>query len=374
MIDKPRRRFLGAAGTSVVVAAIGGPLLTTSRTAGAQSVKTIRWGIVGTGGIANSMARMIKLADASEIGAVSSRRMESAQEFADEHSVPSAYDSWQEMIASDDVDAIYVATPTSVREEICIAAADGRKHVLGEKPFASLPSVRRITAACRDNNVAFMDGTHFVHHPRTLDIKKNRDQRLGWVWSVASAFQFNLTDRGNIRFNPALEPMGAIGDAGWYNMRAAVEYLPPGIKLETVSAHLRRDDETGAAISGTGVLEFNDGSTSTWNCGFDSGGVVMDLRITGTSGVINIDDFLSQNRDRSADFLYRKGGWGPGAVSETINIASEKPGAALMFEDMAAAAGDPALREQWMTATERTQALLDAIWIAALDNEDPNVA
>jgi predicted dehydrogenase len=369
VIDKPRRRFLGAVGIGTVASVLGTTFLSGSKNAGAQSVQTIRWGIVGTGGIANSMARMIKLADASEIGAVSSRRMETAQEFADEHSVANAYDSWQQMIASDDVDAIYVATPTSVREEICIAAANGGKHVLGEKPFASLPSVKRITAACRDNGVAFMDGTHFVHHPRTLDIKANTEDRLGFVWSVASAFQFSLTDRGNIRFNPALEPMGAIGDAGWYNMRAAVEYLAPDAQLDTVSAHLRRDEQTGAAISGAGVLEFTDGSTSTWNCGFDSGGVVMDLRITGTSGVINIDDFLSQNQDRSADFLYRKGGWGPGAISDTINIASDKPGAALMFEDMAAAAQGPALREQWMTATERTQALLDAVWIAAQQNE-----
>ena len=369
MIDKPRRRFLGAVGIGTVASVLGTTFLSGSKNAGAQSVKTIRWGIVGTGGIANSMARMIKLADASEIGAVSSRRMETAQEFADEHSVANAYDSWQQMIASDDVDAIYVATPTSVREEICVAAANGEKHVLGEKPFASLPSVKRITAACRDNGVAFMDGTHFVHHPRTLDIKNDHEDRLGFVWSVASAFQFSLTDRGNIRFNPALEPMGAIGDAGWYNMRAAVEYLAPDAQLDTVSAHLRRDEQTGAAISGAGVLEFTDGSTSTWNCGFDSGGVVMDLRITGTSGVINIDDFLSQNQDRSADFLYRQGGWGPGAISDTINIASDKPGAALMFEDMAAAAQDPALREQWMTATERTQALLDAVWITAQQNE-----
>jgi predicted dehydrogenase len=331
-------------------------------------VKTIRWGIVGTGGIANSMAGMIKMADAAETGAVSSRRMETANAFAEKHGVPSAFDSWQEMINSDVVDAIYVATPTSVREEICIAAARAGKHVLGEKPFASLPSVKRITAACRDNAVAFMDGTHFVHHPRTLDIKQHRDDRLGFVWSVASAFQFNLTDRGNIRFNPELEPMGAIGDAGWYNMRAAVEYLPPDVVLDTVSAHLRRDSGTGAAISGTGVLDFTDGSTSTWNCGFDSGAVVMDLRITGTDGVINIDDFLGQNRDGSADFLYRKGGWG-NAASEEINIPSAKPGAALMFEDMAAAAADPSLREQWMSATERTQALLDAAWIAALQTE-----
>jgi predicted dehydrogenase len=366
--NRTRRQILQAAGASTLATVSGGIMLGSSGIATAQSAKTIRWGVVGTGGIANSMAGMIKMADLAELSAVSSRRMESAKEYATAHDVPNAFDSWQEMIDSDVVDAIYVATPTSVREEICIAAANGGKHVLGEKPFASLPSVRRITAACRDNDVAFMDGTHFVHHPRTLDIKQRRDELLGSVWSVASAFQFNLPDRSNIRFRPDLEPMGAIGDAGWYNMRAAVEYLPPGVVLDTAGGHLRRDSETGAAISGSGVLDFSDGSTSTWNCGFDSGAVVMDLRITGTGGVINIDNFLSQNRDGSADFLYRKGGWGRG-VSDEINIPSAKPGAALMFEDMAAAAADSSLRDQWMTATERTQALLDAVWVAALQSE-----
>lgn len=360
-----RRSFLQAAGATTLAGVAGGTMLGLTRSAGAESGKTIRWGIVGTGGIANSMANMIKLADASEIGAVSSRRMETAQAFAASHDVRNSFDSWQEMIDSNVVDAIYVATPTSVREEICIAAANGGKHVLGEKPFASLPSVKRITQACRDNGVAFMDGTHFVHHPRTRDIQRNRNDRLGFVWSVDSAFQFNLADRGNIRFNPELEPMGAIGDAGWYNMRAAVEYLSPDAELDSVSAHLRRDRETGAAISGSGVLVFTDGSASTWNCGFDSGAVVMDLRITGKAGVINIDDFLGQNQDGSADFLYRKGGWG-GGVAEEVTVSSEKPGSVLMFEDMAAAAADPSLREQWMTATERTQALLDAAWMAAL--------
>jgi predicted dehydrogenase len=361
--NRTRRQVLQAAGATTLATLFGRAAL-----ASAQPVATLRWGVVGTGGIASSMAGMIRMADAAEIVAVSSRRMETAREYAETHQVPNAFDSWEAMIGSDTVDAIYVATPTSVREEICIAAAKGGKHVLGEKPFASLPSVQRITAACRDNGVAFMDGTHFVHHPRTLDIKRRREERLGVVWSVASAFQFNLPDRDNIRFNTELEPMGAIGDAGWYNMRAAVEYLPPGVVLDTASAHLRRDARTGAAIGGSGVLRFTDGATSTWNCGFDSGAVVMDLRITGTGGVINIDDFLSQDRDGSADFLYRKGGWGRGE-SEEIEIPSAKPGAALMFEDMAAAAADPTLREQWMSATERTQALLDAAWAASLQSE-----
>ena len=279
IVNPGRRSLLRLASVGALASAFGGIGLQ----ANAQT-KPVRWGIVGTGGIANSMARSIQTAETGKITAVSSRRMETAKTFAERHGIETAFDSWQEMCEWDGVDAIYVATPTSVREEICLAAAGNGKHVLGEKPFASLPSVNRITEACRKNNVAFMDGTHFVHHPRTQAIRKTMGDRVGWPWSVASAFQFGLGNRGNIRFNPELEPMGAIGDAGWYNMRAAVEYLSADIDLSELGATARIDDESGAVISGSGYLRFHDGSTSTWNCGFDSGAVVMDLRITGGSG------------------------------------------------------------------------------------------
>ena len=334
-----------------------------------QDVAAVRWGFVGTGSIANSMARVVQLTPAAELAAVSSRKMASAEAFAANHGAGKAFDSWAEMAVWDGVDAIYVATPTSVREEICVAAAKQGKHVLGEKPFASLPSLQRITAACRENGVGFMDGTHFVHHPRTSAIQSGMAEKVGWPWSVDSAFQFNLKDRSNIRFNTELEPLGAIGDAGWYNMRAAVEYLSPGIELRSLNAYLRRDAETGAAISGGGILVFDDESTSTWNCGFDSGAVIMDLRISGDRGSISIDNFLSQDRDASASYLYRSGGWGPNAVAESVRIESSLPGAALMFEDFAALVQDEALRERWMHASERTQRLLDAAWNDALKNE-----
>ena len=70
--------------------------------------------------------------------------MRSANEFAGRYEIEHRFDSWAEMAASDVIDAVYIATPTSVREEIPIAAANGGKHVLGEKPFASADSVGRI--------------------------------------------------------------------------------------------------------------------------------------------------------------------------------------------------------------------------------------
>ena len=358
-----RRRVLKATGAAALVSTVGLPF-----SEAIAMNKAIRWGFVGTGSIANSMARVVTMTPEAELAAVSSRRMESAKAFAEKHGAALAFDSWAKMCEADEVDAIYIATPTSVREEIGVAAARAGKHVLGEKPFASLQSMQNVIAACRDGGVGFMDGTHFVHHPRSLQIKRRMADDVGRTWSVASAFQFDLRDRGNIRYNPELEPMGAIGDAGWYNMRAAVEYLAPDAEFDAVDAYLRRDADTGAAVGGSGVLRFTDGSTSTWNCGFDSGALVMDLRIAGTNGVIDIDDFLSQSPDGSADYLHRAGGWGS-AASKTITVESALPGAALMFEDFAKMARDPALRDQWSRASLRTQACLDAAWRSALDNE-----
>jgi len=332
----------------------------------------LRWGFVGTGSIAGWMASMIKESDSSTLVAVSSRTMETAREFAAAHDIENAFDSWSDMLASDGIDAIYVATPTSVREQICIAAAQHGKHVLGEKPFASLASLRRIVAACRENDVGFMDGTHFTHHPRTAAIRAAMQDRIGWIWSLDSAFQFDLADHGNIRYNPRLEPLGALGDAGWYNMRAMIEYLPPDVELQSVSAYLRRDAGTGAAISGSGVMLFNDGSTSTWNCGFDSGAVNMDLRLSGAKGVISVDDFLSNGPGAATIYTYEKGGFS-GGTSEDITVESDQASPVLMFEGFATMVNNSDLLERSIRRSERTQALLDAIWNNALENEKKNL-
>jgi predicted dehydrogenase len=365
-IDADRRRLIGAAGAGALAATFGGILAGASGRSEAKALKPLRWGVVGTGGIANRMAPMIQQAANAELAAVSSRKMETAREYADRYGIAHAFDSWGEMLAFDGVDAVYVATPTSVKEEICVAAARHGKHVLGDKPFANLPSLQRITAVCSDNAVGFMDATHFVHSPRTAHIKSQIAEQVGWPWSVASAFQFGLSDPDNIRLNPALEPYGAIGDAGWYNMRAAVEYLPAEVKIESVYAVMRRGGPHQAAVSGSGIIALDDGSTTTWNCGFESGAGMMDLRISGARGVIKLDDFLTQRpTDRPADYEYRQG-WND---SRFIEVPFEKPEAALMFEDFAAMVTDPAWIARSMRASERTQQWLDAIWESALENE-----
>ena len=119
-VDAGRRKLLEAVSAGAVASAIPAVFAAESSGANKKSDRPLRWGIVGTGGIANHMASMIKLAARAELAAVASRKLETAKEFAGKHGIPGAFGSWSEMLASKTVDAIYVATPTGVREEVCL--------------------------------------------------------------------------------------------------------------------------------------------------------------------------------------------------------------------------------------------------------------
>ena len=90
--------------------------------------RSFRWGILGTGGIARAFAKDLSLASGHEIGAVGSRRLDSALNFSKEHG-GSAYGSYEELVASD-VDAIYVATPHPMHEPNTLLALNADKAVL----------------------------------------------------------------------------------------------------------------------------------------------------------------------------------------------------------------------------------------------------
>jgi predicted dehydrogenase len=149
-------------------------------------------------------------------------------------------------------------------------------------------------------------------------------------------------------------------------MRAAVEYLPDDVEIASVYACLRRGGIHNAVVSGSGVIVLSDGSTTTWNCGFESGAGIMDLRISGAKGVIKLDDFLrTRPGDRPADYEYRQG-W---QDSRFVEVPFDKPESTLMFEDFAAMVGDDDWKARSIRASERTQQWLDAVWKSALENE-----
>jgi predicted dehydrogenase len=274
------------------------------------------------------------------------------------------------LIARDDVEAVYVATPTSAKEEVASRALAAGKHVLIEKPLHSAESFKRLSALAREKGLVLMDATHFVHHPRTSAMRARLADLIGSPRSLHTMFYFPFSDRENIRFDPTDEPMGAVGDMAWYSMRAVVEYLAPDV-LKDIKVFAERDQQSNAVIRGTGVLKFDAGKTATFDVGYTAGAAVMDLTVAGTSGILTQDDFVLDwksgfgfdNPDIPTGFVHRSGM----ATREDfafIETPSERSQHGLMIENFADLSrnGNAAEREKWLETTAKTQGILDAIW------------
>src|SRR6476659_9735856 len=131
-----------------------------------MNLPEVRFGIVGTGMIAGVVADALAKARNAKLIAVSSRRIDNAQNFVSKRQGVAAVQGVEALLNRGDIDAVYIATPTVAKEEIALLAIEAGKHVLVDKPFIDQASVTRMTEAAAARNVLFMDATHFVHHPR----------------------------------------------------------------------------------------------------------------------------------------------------------------------------------------------------------------
>ncbi|MCA1409374.1 Gfo/Idh/MocA family oxidoreductase [Ensifer sp. IC3342] len=333
-------------------------------------MKKLNIGIVGTGFIAGILAPAIQSSKNARLAAVSSRTLAKAEDFVANYPGAVAVEGADRLIARDDIDAIYIATPTAAKEDVASRALADGKHVLIEKPLYSAESFKRLSAVARENGLVLMDATHLVHHPRTAAMRQRFAELIGTPRSLQTMFYFPFSDRENIRFDPTDEPMGAVGDMAWYAMRAVVEYLAPET-LEDIKVFAERDTKPGAVIRATGVLKFDGDKTATFDVGYTAGAAVMDLTVAGTSGILTQDDFVLDwqsgfgfdNPDIPTGFIHRSG-----MATRTdltfIETPTRKSQHGLMIENFARLIldGNAAEREAWLEATSRTQAFLDAIW------------
>lgn len=141
---------------------------------------SIKWGILGTGGIAREFAQDVQAHTEMAISAVGSRTKEKAASFLDN---VTAFGSYEELVNSD-VDAIYVATPHQLHAENTILALNAGKPVLCEKPFAvNSIQAKEMAHTAQTNNLLLMEAmwTRYLPH-----IQKVRElmHELGEVINV----------------------------------------------------------------------------------------------------------------------------------------------------------------------------------------------
>jgi predicted dehydrogenase len=118
-------------------------------------MKKLGWGLIGCGDISRKrVAPAVCDIPECDLIAISRAQRDLAEEFAGEFGARRWYDDWRALIADEDVDAVYIATPVNLHAEQTVAAAAAGKHVLCEKPMAmDVAQCDRMIAACRANGV-----------------------------------------------------------------------------------------------------------------------------------------------------------------------------------------------------------------------------
>jgi predicted dehydrogenase len=182
----------------------------------------IRWGLLSTANINRRLIPAIRASARGELVAVASRTAESAAAYASEWGIPHPFASYEAMLASDLIDAVYIALPNHLHAEWSIKAMRAGKHVLCEKPFAiSLAEVDEMTAVAAQTGRVLAEAFMYRHHPQTKLAKEVVDSgRLGQLLHLQATFNFTMNDPANVRLKPEWGG-GALWDVGIYPVSLA---------------------------------------------------------------------------------------------------------------------------------------------------------
>lgn len=178
----------------------------------------IRWGIIGTGYIADLFAKGLTVVPDAELVAVASRTGAGAEAFGTIHNVPRRYDSYAALAADPDIDVVYISTPHPMHADNALMCLDAGKAVLCEKPFTlNTGEARTVVQRARDKGLFLMEAMWTRYFPVMVRVRELLAAGvIGDVRLLNVDFGFRTTyDPQHRLFNPALGG-GALLDVGIY--------------------------------------------------------------------------------------------------------------------------------------------------------------
>jgi len=176
------------------------------------------WGLIGTGGIAETFAADLMFSNSGRPVAVGSRHMHSANRFADEFDIPNRHASYEALVADPEVDVVYVATPHPLHHANALLALHAGKPVLVEKAFTmNAAEARDLVATARREGLFLMEAMWTRFLPHIAEIRRLlAEGALGEIVTVtADHGQWFARDPDFRLFAPELGG-GALLDLGVY--------------------------------------------------------------------------------------------------------------------------------------------------------------
>ncbi len=271
-------------------------------------MKKLQWGLIGCGDISRKrVAPALRDLPNCALAAVCRAHSDHAETFAKEFGSRKWCRTWQELIADNELDAIYVATPVYLHCAQTIAAAQAGKHVLCEKPMALNPTeCNKMIIACRKNNVKFGVAYYRHFYPVIVRIKEIiGNGEIGKpVLAQINAFEF---------FNPLPDDArhwfvekdkaggGPMFDFGCHRIEVLLNILGPVKSAKGFVDNVvfdREVDDTGMAI-----LQFASGAKAVLSVTHTAYEPQDTFDIFGTEGsihipVLNAGNLIVKTNDR----------------------------------------------------------------------------
>ncbi|WJL96752.1 Gfo/Idh/MocA family oxidoreductase [Microbacterium sp. ET2] len=244
----------------------------------------LRWGVLGTGGIAGKQVADL-LANGHTVTAVGSRSAGSAEAFAARHGIR-AHASYEALVEDPDVDVVYVATPAHVHLENGLLAIAAGKHVLMEKPFTvDAAQARELVDAADAADVVLLEAlwTRFLPHmARVREIV--REGTIGEIRTIIAESGQRLPQDADFRLNRADLAGGSLLDIGIYPISFAIDLL--GFPADVTSRATL--GPTGVDLQTSAILTYPSGAQAICQTAIDVKGPNR-AAVLGTEGRIEID-------------------------------------------------------------------------------------
>lgn len=226
--------------------------------------------------------------DGVRVAGVAARSFTRAQEQVAEFGLDKAYESYDDVLADPDVNAIYNPLPISLHHEWTIKALEAGKHVLCEKPFASnTKEAQEMVAAAEANDRVLMEAFHWRYHPLADRIGQLLDEEaVGTISRIEAAFSVPIRETDDVRHSWELSG-GALMDLGCYAVQWArfcggAEPTVVGATMiegrpnVDVSAHIDLTFPTG--VTGHVYTAMADCESGAW------------LSVTGDKGTLQVEN------------------------------------------------------------------------------------
>ncbi|MDX2381092.1 MAG: Gfo/Idh/MocA family oxidoreductase [Acidimicrobiia bacterium] len=259
----------------------------------------LRWGILSTAAIAaEHVVPALQSASGHEVVAVGSRNLQRATQWGAEHDIASVHGSYDELLADENVEAIYNPLPNHLHVDWSIAALEAGKHVLCEKPLGldANDARRLLDAAANHPDLVVMEAFMYRFHPQWIAARELiSDGRVGELRTVQTFFSYYNDDPDNVR-NDAGIGGGALLDIGCYPISQARFLFDR--EPERALGLIERDPTFETDRISSAVLDFGGGCSATFTVSTQLHGYQRAL-LVGTTGRIEIDIPVNSPKDRA---------------------------------------------------------------------------